>query len=125
DNDGQRRSCPAAQALTLVPALVLAVEEASREVVFVRPRADDARFCPHRTGPDAQPHVRVPLDVADPVRVRAASREEVDTSVVEPEPDLDRVFPTGGPAGRRQVGEVLIREALEHCSSTTRPVRAW
>src|SRR4029077_4209022 len=114
ERDRQRVPRPARKTLSLAPPLVLPVEKLTGQVVLFRSGAYDARRRGRGLRSDAQPNARCLSQVTDPIGARPSAGEHVDAAVVETEPDLDRVLFAGATAGRREVGEILIREAFEH-----------
>ena len=65
-----------------------------------------------RSDPDTD--VRCLSQVTNPVGAIAATREHVDTTVIQTEPDLYGVRFARSPSERREVREILVREAFEH-----------
>src|SRR5437879_9712523 len=75
------RSCvprPARKTLSLAPALVLAVEEMTGELVLLCSGGDHACRCGRGLRSDAKTNVRCLSSVSDPVRAVAPAVTEVD-----------------------------------------------
>jgi effector-binding domain-containing protein len=114
ERDGQRIPRPVRKTLSLAPPLVLTVEELTCELVLFRSRANEARRRGRGLRSDAQPNPRCLSQVTDPVGAGPSAGEHVHAPVVETEPDLDRVLLAGAAPGRREIGEIFVREAFEH-----------